>query len=85
VHAGGCRRDWGDGWLAVHLFDAPRTATETVQALCDMEFAFALLTVIPAEGDATSHSVSGAWIARTALLPREAGDREGGPVSEGQV
>jgi hypothetical protein len=29
-----------------------------------MEFAFALLTVIPAEGDANSHSVSGAWIAR---------------------
>jgi hypothetical protein len=50
--------------LAVHLFGAPRTATETVQALCDMEFALALLTAIPAEGDATSHSVAGAWIAR---------------------
>jgi hypothetical protein len=47
--------------LAVHLFGAPRTATETVQALCGMEFALAL------------------------LRPREAGDREGGPASEGQV
>jgi hypothetical protein len=29
-----------------------------------MEFALALLTAVPAEGDASSHSVEGAWIAR---------------------
>lgn len=32
--------------------------------MCDMEFALALLTAIPAEGDVTAHSVAGAWIAR---------------------
>ena len=50
--------------LTVHLFGAPRTTTETVLELCDREFALVLLTAIPAEDDANSHSVAGAWIAR---------------------
>jgi hypothetical protein len=54
--------------LAVHLFGASRTPTETVQAVCDMEFALALLTAVPAEGDASSHSFEDAWIARALHL-----------------
>jgi hypothetical protein len=50
--------------MAIHLFGAPSTPTETVQALCGMDFALALLTALQTEGDTSSHSIEGVWIAR---------------------
>jgi hypothetical protein len=50
--------------LHVHLFGAPGTPTEAVQAACDVEFASVLLSATASNDDAAEHSAAGAWLAR---------------------
>ena len=48
----------------MHLFGAPGTPTEAVQAACDVEFASVLLSATASNDDAAEHSAAGAWLAR---------------------
>ena len=50
--------------LHVHLFGAPGTPTEAVQAACDVEFASVLLSATASSDEAAEHSAAGAWLAR---------------------
>ena len=49
--------------LHVHLFGPLRTPTEAVRAVCDVEFASALLSATAGDDDAAEHSAAGAWLA----------------------
>ena len=49
----------------MHLFGAPGTPTEAVQAACDVEFASVLLSATASNDDVAEHSAAGAWLARS--------------------
>ena len=57
--------------LHVHLFDPLRTPTEAVRAMCDVEFASALLQRATTMPLSTAPQVASE---RTSLFAREAGD-----------